>query len=57
VALVALEAASDYMDKYFHDVPGTQILLDRIQNLRERIFTVETSREEWSFDEHQGQGQ
>ena len=55
MAMLALEAASDYLDEFFRDVPSTQILLNRIQNLRERIFTVETSREEWSFDEHPGQ--
>jgi hypothetical protein len=55
IALMALEAASDYLDEFFRDVPDAQILLDRIQNLRERIFTVETSGEDWSFDEHPGQ--
>jgi Family of unknown function (DUF5677) len=55
VACLALEAASDYLDEFFPDVPGAQILLDRIQNLRERILTVEVSREEWSFDEQPGQ--
>jgi hypothetical protein len=54
VACVALEAASDYVDEFFHDVPGTQLLLDRIENLKKRIHDVETSREEWSVDDHSG---
>ena len=47
-ALVALEAAQAYLVGFFKDVPDSQVLLGRIEDLMERILGLYTANDDWS---------
>ncbi len=46
-ALIALEAASTYIVQFFKDVPDSQVLVNRIEDLIARILGVEVARDDW----------
>ena len=51
-ALVALEAAQAYLMEFFKDVPDSQILFNRIEDLMERTLAVGTADDDWSAGGH-----
>ena len=49
VAIFVLDAAQGYLTKFFKDVGNYELLVDRIENLQERVLKVESTREDWSL--------
>ena len=48
IAVLALDAARDYLNEFFRETADHEMLVGRIEDLIDRILKVEVSREDWS---------
>ena len=49
IGMFAIEAAREYLDKYF-DGPSAEPLRQRLNSLQKRLFQVEYSRKDWEVE-------